>query len=263
MRMTTNTTAVRRLIERPVEPRKAKTLVIALAGLLASAAAFADPGYYLVTVYENEGEANLNFRYWTVKFPRAAEVIWPEIGVGYGVTKRWHTELLGSYIGSSGMATRFSSLNWQNDFLLTQGQYDFDLALHTNLIRNHGRPGSSALEFGPVLQTELGRMQINANLIFERNFDSVASTPTQLKYQWQAKYRWKPEFQFGLQGFGELGDWNHWAPRKQQSHRAGPMISGTVPVGATDAIKYQVALLSGSIYGTGGRMFSMRLQYVF
>jgi hypothetical protein len=84
-----------------------------------------------------------------------------------------------------------------------------------------------------------------------------------LKYQWQAKYRWKEGFHCGLQGFGELGDWNQWLPDNQQSHRAGPMISGTLPMGAARAFKYEAAYLFGSTYATPGNMFSMRLQYVF
>lgn len=131
-------------------------LVIAMFSLLACVSAMADPGYYLITVYENEGKANLDFRYWTVKNKGAGEVVWPEVGVGYGVTKRWYTELLASSIGSGTMATKPSSLNWQNDFMLTQGQYDVDVALHTNLIHNYDRTGSRAVEFGPVMQTEVG-----------------------------------------------------------------------------------------------------------
>lgn len=228
---------------------------------LSAGSAWADPGYYLVTVYENEGEANIDYRYWNVKLPRSPEVVWPEIGLGYGLTKRWYTELYASYIGSSNFPTHLSTINWQNDFLLTQGQYDFDLALHTDLIKNHG--GGKAFEYGPVLQTEVGRLQLNGNLIFEKGFGAPGSGPVQLKYQWQVKYRWKPALQFGLQGFGELGNWDDWAPRKQQSHRVGPMISGTLPVGATDAFKYQAAFLKGSVYGTGASMFTVRLQYTF
>lgn len=236
---------------------------IALALALASAGAWADPGYYLVTVYENAGEVSIDYRYWTVKNRGSGEVIWPEIGVGYGVSKRWYTELLASFIGSGTMATRLGSLNWQNDYLLTQGQYDIDLALHTKLVHNYTARSGDALEYGPVLQTEVGRTQLNANLVFERPFNRSVARPTQLKYQWQIKYRWKPAFQFGLQGFGELGEWDNWAPRKRQSHRAGPMLAGTLPLGQTQSLKYQAALLGGSIYGSAGTMFSMRLQYVF
>lgn len=245
-----------------------KASLIATTLLLTAGSALADPGYYLVTVYENPGQVSLDFRYWTVKYPGSPEVIWPEIGIGYGVNKRWYTELYASYIGSETRPTELSTLNWQNDFLLTQGQYDLDVALHSNLIRNHYEPDSYTLELGPVLQTEMGRTQFNANLIFARDFEPGPKKPTQLKYQWQAKYRWRPMLQFGLQGFGEVGPWDHWASSQKQSHRAGPMISGTLPLpfgvfGGSDSIKYDAALLRGSIYGKHGQMFSMRLQYLF
>jgi len=226
-------------------------------------AAWADPGYYLVTAYDNAGQVNVDYRYWTVKAPGAAEVIWPEIGVGYGVNSRWYTAVLASYIGSDRIPGRLSSLNWQNDVLLTQGQYPIDVALHTQLIRNRGRSAGYVLEFGPVLQTDVGRTQLNANLIFERGLGAGPPARTQLKYQWQAKYRFNQRLHLGLQGFGELGPWDDWAARSQQSHRAGPVVAGTLPLGRTQALTYEAAYLMGSVYGNRGNMFSLRLQYVF
>ncbi len=136
------------------------------------------------------------------------------------------------------------------------------MALHTNLFHGYGPFGKPSLEFGPVLQTEVGRLQLNGNLIFDRPL-GPARAATQLKYQWQAKYHWKPQMHFGLQGFGELGDWNHWASSKNQSHRAGPMLSGTFGLGAGQSFKYELAYLAGSIYGQRGHMVTTRLQYVF
>jgi hypothetical protein len=236
-----------------------------LASQMASqTATAADPGYYLVTVYENEGEASVDFRYWTVKFPGQPETRWPEIGFGYGVTKRWYTEVFASYIGSRNEGTHISTLNWQNDYLLTQGQYPFDLAVHTNLI-SFREPGAGyGLTVGPVFQTDVGRTQLNANVFFERGYDGSERSRTQMKYQWQAKYRWKPGLHFGMRGFGELGDWDDWKPGRKQSHRAGPMIAGAFPIGKTQAFEYQLAYLGGSIYGQRhGRMLSLRLQYLF
>jgi len=237
-------------------------LTAALLGLLPWCAV-ADPGYYLVSVYENEGERSIDFRYWTVKLPGQPETIWPEVGFGYGVTKRWYTELFVSYIGAEIQSTYPSTWNWQNDYLLTQGQYPFDLAVHTNLYFNQGSSRGYALEIGPALQTEIGRTQFNANLIFERSFDVPIAQATQLKYQWQVKHRYRPAFEFGLQGFGELGAWDNWAPSARQSHRAGPMMSGMWQLNGKQAIKYQLAYLVGSIYSNQGSMLSTRIQFVF
>lgn len=226
-------------------------------------AAHADPGYYVVTVYDNEGQTSADLRYWTVKHPDRPEVVWPEVGLGYGVTSRWSTELFASWIGSSQMPTQLSSWNWQNEFLLTQGELPLDIALHAQLIANQLDDGGHAIEFGPVLQTDLGRTQLNGNVFFERGWGGLDSGATQMKYQWQLRHRWKPWLHLGLQGFGELGPWNRWLPHDQQSHRAGPALFGTARVDDRQALLVQAAYLYGSIYGRDGRMFTLRAQYVF
>jgi hypothetical protein len=231
--------------------------------LAAAAPARADPGYYLVSVYEDEGATHVDYRYWSVARPGAADVVWPEIGIGYGVTKRWYTELYMSYIGPSHNQSKPSTLNWQNDYLLTQGQFSWDVALHSNLISSQTGQGGNALELGPVLQTDVGRIQINSNLLFEHSLGSDTGRPPQLKYQWQAKYRWNTALHTGLQGFGELGDWNRWASPNQQSHRWGPVLTGAWPIGTKQRVEYQAAYLIGSVYGASGDMLSVRLQYVY
>jgi hypothetical protein len=223
----------------------------------------ADPGYYVVTVYDNSGQRSIDLRYWTVKQPGSPEVIWPEIGFGYGVNTRWTTELYASFIGSSQMATRLNTWNWQNDVLLTQGEWPVDVALHSNLIREADGDGGYTVEFGPVLQTDIGRTQLNGNLFFERSHGGAYPAPTQLKYQWQLRHRWRAPLHFGLQGFGELGPWDHWAPHDQQSHRAGPALFGTLPLGDGRSFLCQASYLFGSIYGQHGAMFSLRAQYTF
>ena len=129
------------------------TAMLALAG---AAAVRADPGYYLVTPYDEAGQVKLELRYWTVQNRGGRRVDWPEFGIGYGVTPRWTTAVLPSYIRTLGTtATRLSSLNWQNDVMLTQGQYDVDLALHTLLVHNQSPGSANAFEFGPALQIGL------------------------------------------------------------------------------------------------------------
>lgn len=231
------------------------------AGLLVAAAgAQADPGYYVVPVYEADAVARVDMRYWTVQLRGGSTVVWPEIGVGYGLHKRWFTEVLASYIGSASQATHWSSLQWQNDFLLTQGQFDVDVALHT-LLLHYNDGGGHALEFGPAMQTEWGRWRLNANLLFERPWGLAKARPTQFKYQWQAVYRWRPEFQFGLRGFGELGEWDDWAPSGSRSQRLGPVVQGSL--GGSGNWNYQFSYLEGKIYGRRGHMLSARLSVDF
>ena len=119
-------------------------------------------------------------------------------------------------------------------------------------------------EFGPAFQTDFGRLQLNANLFFERPFHAVTPSPTTLQYQWQLRYRWQPGLHVGAQGFGELGPWDHWAPHARQSHRAGPAVFGSLGAGNTAPLSFQAAYLMGSVYGVrDASMFTLRVQYAF
>ena len=238
---------------------------LACAVLAAAACAVrADPGYYVVTAYDNEGVVSVDTRYWTVKSKGEPATLWPEIGIGVGVNSRWTTELFASFIGTRDTAQKLSSWHWQNDVLLTQGQYPFDLAVHASLIRNEGYEPGYAIEMGPVLQTEIGRLQINGNVFFEREFpDDGPAEPTQMKYQWQLRYHAHPLLNPGLQGFGELGTWDDWDACRRQSHRAGPALFGTWRIAPGHALQYQAAMLFGRVYGQTGTMFSMRVLYAF
>jgi hypothetical protein len=234
---------------------------IALLALHCGMAA-AEPGYYVVTAYDNPGVKTIDFRYWTVKHPGSPAVLWPEVGLGWNVTGRWYTEVLLSYVGTADSTMRLDTLNWQNDILLTQGQYPFDLAVHTLLVKPQHPSSGYAIEYGPALQTDFGRTQANLNLFLVSSFASSSSEPTELNYQWQLRHRWMRGLHVGAQGFGEFGQWDHWSPRKEQSHRAGPAVFGSVPIGG-EVISWQAAYLIGKVYGQQAHMFSMRVKYEF
>lgn len=221
-----------------------------------------EPGYYVVTVYADPGVRTLDFRYWTVRPDGSGLITWPEVGMGWNINGRWYSEVLASYVGSSEYGTRLNNLEWQNDVLLTQGQYPFDLALHTLWLVPQNPAGSGAsLEIGPVLQTDVERTQLNLNVFLDRSFASGAE-PTQLSYQWQVRYRWLRVLHVGAQGFGELGTWDHWASRDKQSHRAGPALFGTIALGP-GTVAWQAAYLVGKTFGSRGDMFTLRLKYDF
>ncbi|HEU5436454.1 MAG TPA: hypothetical protein VFU95_08555 [Telluria sp.] len=227
------------------------------------AGAAAETGYYLVTTYPDEGQRAVDFKYWASKLDGRPLLASPEIGLAYNVSSRWYTELTAVGFNMGATSHHLVAAEWQNDFLLTQGEYPFDLAIHTNIERATDGSGEIGIEYGPVLQTEIGRTQFNANVFFQRELHADEREPTELAYQWQVKYRWKEKLQWGLQGFGELGEWNHWLPRRQQSHRAGPALFGTWYMGGKQEIRYEAALLTGKNNATHGHTFSTRIQYVF
>ena len=241
-----------------------KRLACSIVALMLSPSAFADTGYYLVTTYDVEGQASIDYKYWHAQY-NGRTTASPEIGVGYGVTSRWYTEVYEQWFTRNGGGTRRVSTAWQNDYMLTQGQYAFDLAMHTKLERSHDKDNGYMFEWGPVLQTEIGRTQFNANLFFQRDYRVApggGEHPLELTYQLQVKHNWKPWFQPGVQAFGEVGKWNDWLPYDRQSHRAGPMIYGHRDIGKQE-VKYEFAYLIGRNSARAAKSFSMRVQYIF
>jgi len=235
----------------------------ALLVLAFAAPAAADPGYYVVTPYDNEGLVIVDLRYWSTHPKHGAPAVWPEFGIGYGVTSRWTTELFWSGIGPTLSEVGPSTLNWQNQWLLTQGELPLDIALHLQWVRDLTGARRHLLEWGPLLQTDFGRTQVNLNLVFERGQGHARGQPTALKYQWQLRHRWQPGLHFGAQGFGEVGPWDDWLPSSRQSHRAGPAVFFTLRGGGDRALKLQAAWLVGRTYGRSGSMFTMRTHVEF
>lgn len=221
----------------------------------------AGTGYYLVSTYDREGRASIDYKYWNAHY-HGRTVAAPELGLSYGVTSRWYTELYVTWIKVNGGGSRLVETAWQNDYLLTQGQYPFDLALHTKIERPRNSTQGYGLEFGPVLQTEIGRTQFNANLFFQRDYRSTDDGAMELTYQLQVKHRWKSWLQPGLQAFGEVGKWDNWLAADKQSHRAGPALFGGRDFGKQE-LKYEAAYLIGRNGGRAAKSFTMRLEYLF
>ena len=220
--------------------------------------AVADPGYYVVTPYDQAGRVGTEFRYWTVKPPDEEATLWPELGLSYGVNTRWTTRLLASWEGESWRGARLASWNWINEVMLTQGEKPYDLAIHAQLVRNR-EDKTSALELGPVWQTDLGRLKLNANAFWE--YDS-GKHDTRLKLQWRGVYRVAPGWRMGVEGFSEVGQWNDWVPRRRQSHRAGPALLATLWDQGPDTVTLNAAYLFGKVYGSRGEMFTIQLQWL-
>ncbi|MDE2370148.1 MAG: hypothetical protein KGN16_14355 [Burkholderiales bacterium] len=227
---------------------------------LGCAAARAEPGYYVVDIYNEPGAVALDLRYWSIRFGGRAATLWPEIGIVYGVNSRWTTELLVSGIGPSRGPFNVDTYNWLNDVLLTQGEYAVDLAIHSRIGRESGDRASDVFELGPALATEFGRTKVNLNAFAVGGFGTAGGDPTQLTYQWQLRHPLRRGLQLGLFGLGELGPWRHWAPLSQQSHRAGPALYGSTDADGGRHLQWQIGVLLGTIGGRHADMVSARLQ---
>jgi hypothetical protein len=232
----------------------------ALAMLMFAHGALAGPDESIATTYADEGLRQIDFKFGSIAQSSQARLSAATFGFGYGLTEHWFSEIYVSYERTGSDGTHVDAYSWQNSFLLTNGQYPMDVGLYTEIEHPQDRSEGYEITFGPLLQTEFGLIKLNAALLFQRNYRADFSNPIQLHYQWQLKRRWMPGLEFGLQGFGELGQWDHWAPRSEQSHRLGPAIFGKMLFDGQQ-LNYNAAILidaSDSRHST-----TFRTQVVF
>ncbi len=227
-------------------------------------AAHAGPDDYVHTPAVEYGERELELRLGTATKSDEARQSAAALAFGYGATPWWFTEVYAKFECEGGERTRFDAFEWENRFQLTEpGQYFADLGLLVEIERPRDRAEGYELRLGPLLQKDLGPVQANFNVLIERHYRAAEPQVTELGYQWQLKYRWRPELEFGAQGFGEVGKWNDWAPAHAQEHTIGPALFGKLHVAGRQVVKYDAALLFGASSAAADRTLRARIEYEF
>jgi hypothetical protein len=237
---------------------------LALSALGATAPAVAGPSDYVITPRVEEGERELDFKAGTAKLRDGTRESQYSLGFGLGVNSWWFTEVYAIWHKEPGEHHSFDAWEWENRFQLTEpGQYFADLGLLVEIERPRERAEGYELRIGPLLQRDFGPVQANANVLLERHFHSDEPEATELGYQWQLKYRWRPDLEFGAQGFGDVGKWNDWSPVREQEHIAGPALFGKLGLGGRQVLKYNAALLFKLSSAAADRTFRAQLEYEF
>ena len=243
-----------------------------IAALLAATAflclqnAHAGPSDYVYEPKVEYGEKEIDFKFGHASQHAPGDDLQAaaSLGFGYGAKEHWFTELYLKWERTDDAGTHYDAVEWENKFQLTEtGEYPVDVGFITEIERPNDHSEGWEVKVGPLFQTEFGKLQVNANLLFTHNYDAATPGPTEFGYQVQLKYRWKPEFEYGLQGFGDLGDWNHWGDSGEQSQRFGPAVFGKIAVGEHKALRYNAALLIGTTGGAPKQTFRLQTEYEF
>ena len=241
-----------------------KTAVAVLGlGVTASGAALAGPADYVFVPAVAYAERELDFKYGAASMGGEPSLQAASLGFGYGATEYWFTEF---YVKAEreGASSRFDAIEWENKFQLTEtGKYPVDVGFITEFELPHDRTEGNEFRFGPLFQTDIARLQLNANLLFTNISRTTDANGTFIGYQWQVRYRSHPAFDVGLQGFGEMGKWNHWSPSDEQSHKLGPAAFGKFNLGGRQAIVYNAAFLFGVTSASPDRNFRLQVEYEF
>lgn len=249
--------------------RKFQKILLGILGqcILCVPLAAANPADYVYTPTVEYGEREYDFKFGTNSTqPGTGTSSGASIGYGYGAKEYWFTEI---YLKQEREGDAITNLaEWENKFQLTDtGKYPVDTGLITELEAPLSANAPWEFKIGPLFQTEFGKLQLNANLLFERPFGKAdeggAPYSTSFSYQWQGKYRWQPALEYGVQGFGSLGKWNDWNTRAEQDHRIGPAIFGKLSLGDRRMVRYNAAWLLGSGGVAPGHTFRMQVEYEF
>ncbi len=237
-----------------------------LPAVLFCGAALAGPADYIFTPSVQYGEREIDVKYGAATPTGQGSAQGLSAGLGYGAGEHWFTEF---YLKDERVGASSATLaEWENKFQLTEtGEYPVDVGFITELEAPIRGAAPREIRLGPLFQTELAKLQLNANLLFGHAFggadESGAPNTTVFGYQWQAKYLWRPVFDFGLQGFGETGKWNKWGTPDRQNHRLGPAVMGRFPLGGRQMLCYNAAWLFGMSHAAPNHTFRMQIEYEF
>lgn len=230
-------------------------------GLFCARTVCAGPADYVYTPTVEYGEREIDIKYGDASAGNRTQV--SSVGLGYGAAEYWFTEV---YLKQERNGSAIANLTeWENKFQLTDtGEYPVDFGFVTELEAPLTSNTPWEFKVGGLLQSEFGKLQLNGNVLFKRAFGLAGSSyDTQLLYQWQAKYRWQPVLEFGVQGFGELGKWNDWDKQADQNHCIGPAVFGKFALGNRQAVKYNAAWLFGASDAAPDHTLRMQVEYEF
>lgn len=242
-----------------------KFMPLLAAGLALSASlCHAGPADYVYTPTVEYGEKEIDFKMGSANKSDTPQESAASVGFGYGATPWWFTEFYVKYKRELNENTKFDAFEWENKFQLTEtGKYPVDLGFLVEIERPNDHDEGWEVKVGPLFQTEFGKVQLNGNLLWQRSYQAAEPSPTKFLYQWQAKYRLSSEFEYGLQGMGDLGAWDNWATRDEQVHLIGPAVFGKLSLGQHQAIKYNAAVLFGNTKASADNTLRVQVEYEY
>ncbi len=253
----------------PLKPNGAKHALLAFlaAGALLAASAF--PAHATQKVYSphvEQGEAEIEYRGHldidddSSKNKKNKH----KLDLGYGFTDFWWAEVVFEYEKEPGKRTNFEAVEFENVFQLTpQGAYYADLGLYTEyaLADDAGKPDK--VKFGPILEKTFGRTSMAINTFFKKEIGAHQEKEFEFEYAWRLKYRYMPQFEFGLEAYGKPGEMNDFKAVSDQEHQLGPVIYGKFPITNMSGFKYEAGLLFGLTSGTPDASFKWLVEYEF
>ena len=193
-----------------------------------------------------------------------------KLSYGYGVNSWWFTELYANWKRNAGPGepVRFDSWEWENRFQLTEPGADWadlGLLMEYERVADH-KTDADRLAIGPLIEKDIGPTTETLDLLFGGQIGPYTekNRGVSVSYRAQARWRLMPEFEPGLQAFGDFGRVDAVPLVKQQQHAIGPALLGYFHLGNLPGrLGYDMAYLFGATSIVPRGAFKMILEYEF
>jgi hypothetical protein len=166
-----------------------------------------------------------------------------------GVTPFWRTELEleEDRLPGPGNSTNFGQVASENVFQFTpRGEYWLDAGFFFEYGQSMLPKSASEITFGPVLRKEIFHTIDTVNLFIEKDLGAYAGGRSNFLYAWETRIDLGTSVEPGFQAYGAPGPVTRFAPLREEDHRLGPMLFGTV-----------FALGPGTLVWNGGVLFGL------
>ena len=165
--------------------------------------------------------------------------------IGYGFTDWWFSSVFIEAEDEPGESYAYAAAAWENIFQLTeQGKYWLDAGLYTEYEVPDGS-GPDKLEIKLLLEKSLPHWTHTFNLAAEREVGGGADNEVEANYAWRSIYRLNPRIQPAIELYGDLGHSGDFGIHDDQSHLAGPVILGSLPLNQNVSLSYEMGYLFG------------------
>ncbi len=182
-------------------------------------------------------------------------------GVGYGITDWWFAEAYVKHEREPGGSLKFTAVELESIFQLTQpGAYFVDLGFIVEYATSV-RGGRDEVEFGPLIEKQIGPVVNTANLIISKETGHDAAS-YKFEYALASRWRLKPYFLPGIEAFGEAGEIRDFGAQRDEEHKIGPAVTGAIPLHmGPGKLRYEAAYLFGVTQATPDRAVRWLLEY--
>jgi len=169
----------------------------------------------------------------------------------FGVTDRWMTAVYGDFRKRPSKAFAYQGMKWENIYqLFEQGERFMDAGLYVEyIIPQSSLNKPDAFEFKLLLEKESGHLINTLNLILKKELGAKAKKNTAVGYGWKSNWRWKRYLEPGIEVYGSLGELGNTLPLSQQTHQAGPVLTGKFRNGIGYELGYLFGLTAASPQG--------------